>query len=340
MTKIVNCFFGKNRGGIEVVAKDYAEALHQSGYASEFITLQGRDYTDYLCKTGLPVHFLSTRTSLPALLEFMYQLHKSKADIVFLHGTRAVELGTSFWVRLFFPKIKFIGVSHGVTSSKYRRLKYLIVINNRLLRYYKKLGIPHLYKCSNKTAETKEFVHKTFHKPVVIGSSGRASYAKGFPFLIKAVAKCKKQGADIRLKIIGNDGSAYEDLVRKLHLEDVMEFPGWIEDKDSYYNSLDIYCSASTYEPFGLTIIEAMMRGLPVITTRCDGPKEIVKPAFGLMVPIENSKQLAQAIMQLIQHPAQSLEMGRKGREEALKNYNLNHLPALLEQILADVNKA
>ena len=103
---------------------------------------------------------------------------------------------------------------------------------------------------------------------------------------------------------------------------------------------MDIYCSASTYEPFGLTIIEAMMRGLPVITTRCDGPKEIIKPAFGLMVPIENSKQLAQAIMQLIRHPTQSLEMARKGREEALKNYNLNHLPALLEQILADVNKA
>ena len=55
-----------------------------------------------------------------------------------------------------------------------------------------------------------------------------------------------------------------------------LEFSGWINNKQEFFSKIDIFCQPSHFEPFGLTIIEAMSYGKAVISTKCDGPVEIL----------------------------------------------------------------
>ena len=104
MPQIINCFLGKSRGGIEVVARDYAESCTKLGYESEILTLKNRNYTSYLIDSKLKCRFICSRGLNPmAILHFVWHLKRAKAEIVFLHGTKAIEFGTHFMTRLLFP---------------------------------------------------------------------------------------------------------------------------------------------------------------------------------------------------------------------------------------------
>ncbi|MFC1510464.1 glycosyltransferase family 4 protein [Candidatus Omnitrophota bacterium] len=101
--------------------------------------------------------------------------------------------------------------------------------------------------------------------------------------------------------------------------------------------SLDVLVSASRIEPFGLTIIEAMALGKPVVATRCGGPGEtVVDGQTGFLVPIKSPAEMAVRILKLLNDQKLAEEMGAKGQARALKNYNVNLYG---EKIIAIINE-
>lgn len=72
-------------------------------------------------------------------------------------------------------------------------------------------------------------------------------------------------------------------------------------------------------EPFGNTIIEALLRRLPVIATDMGGAAEILAPKYGILVPADNPKALAAAIASLIKDPTLAASFGDHGPERALE---------------------
>ena len=73
----------------------------------------------------------------------------------------------------------------------------------------------------------------------------------------------------------------------------ILNYLGWINCKDKFFKSIDAFCSTSLIEPFGLVIIEAMARGIPVISTNCNGPKDIIKNnQDGLLVEKNNKVRI------------------------------------------------
>ncbi|PIP86427.1 hypothetical protein COV42_02940 [Candidatus Campbellbacteria bacterium CG11_big_fil_rev_8_21_14_0_20_44_21] len=84
--------------------------------------------------------------------------------------------------------------------------------------------------------------------------------------VFKAVSEAK---ADVALVIVG-DGSERKNLeakVRNFGLEKKVFFEGWQSDILSYYKTADVYLSTSLYEGYGLSLVEALASGLPVVTT-------------------------------------------------------------------------
>ena len=105
---------------------------------------------------------------------------------------------------------------------------------------------------------------------------------KGHWHLIKAFAAVRnKLHTDCKLLILG-DGpyrDKYCELMNVLGLDDSIVMPGFVENPFAYIAKSQFMVFSSVYEGFGNAIIEAMVCGVPVISSDCDfGPREIIAP--------------------------------------------------------------
>lgn len=110
---------------------------------------------------------------------------------------------------------------------------------------------------------------------------GRLEERKGLLFLINSLAIYKKKFKEkFILNIIGRgDNRKYKDVVKKLNLEEEIIFKGYLSDEElnNYYRSSDIFIIPSQLEGFGLTILEAIQFGIPVIGTNRGAIPEVLK---------------------------------------------------------------
>jgi len=127
----------------------------------------------------------------------------------------------------------------------------------------------------------------------VIGALGRLEPHKGMDRLIKAFMRADMP--DARLVIVGS-GSAERSL-RALSAEDPrIVLPGFSDEPQTWLAAFDVFVNAAEYEPFGLTFLEAMVAGLPVIATETNGARHLA-PHFGIpLVPVDDEQALRMAL--------------------------------------------
>jgi glycosyltransferase involved in cell wall biosynthesis len=100
-----------------------------------------------------------------------------------------------------------------------------------------------------------------------------------------------------------------------------------------YLASADVFVMPSLWEGLPIALLEAMSAGLPVIATKVEGVEEvIVEGEHGLLVPIENTDALADAILQLLADPQLRRNMGTAAKEKVLDLYTADRM---CEQYLA-----
>lgn len=127
--------------------------------------------------------------------------------------------------------------------------------------------------------EDVEALRATWHagsKTVVFGSVGRLHGQKGMDILIKAFQRAYPDPeADVRLVIVG-EGVDRPKLEALKGPDRRIILAGYVPSMAAYYEAFDAYVSASRYEPFGLTILEAMSHGCQLVCTRTEGPSEFL----------------------------------------------------------------
>ncbi|HEX8305585.1 MAG TPA: glycosyltransferase, partial [Jatrophihabitans sp.] len=98
------------------------------------------------------------------------------------------------------------------------------------------------------------------------------------------------------------------------------DVPGWIR-------SADVVLAVPWYEPFGITPLEAMAAGLPVVATAVGGLQDTVLDGItGRLVPPRRPDLLARVLNQLLTDPARRLAMAQAGRERVLGRYGWNRI--------------
>ncbi|MDO6497379.1 glycosyltransferase family 4 protein [Photobacterium sanguinicancri] len=137
-------------------------------------------------------------------------------------------------------------------------------------------------------------------------SVGRFTSQKGFDFLVRAWSLIPTAiRAQWQLQIVGPTGSAskeIEQLIVALQLEGQVIIGGASHNMEQVYDSASIYVMSSRYEGFGMTLVEAMARGLAVVAYNCPmGPKEIIQDKFGIIVPAESVERLADSLSELME---------------------------------------
>ncbi len=158
-------------------------------------------------------------------------------------------------------------------------------------------------------------------KAMVLATVGRLTAVKGQETLIRATAKCLRQGEKLYLLILGEGElrSNLEALSAELGIAEAVRFLGWRPDVASVINACDIFCLPSLNEGMGKVIVEAMAMGKTVIASDVGGIPDLVVPGEnGILVPPGDSNALAEAILNLCDHPEMRVRMGEEGREKAL----------------------
>lgn len=147
----------------------------------------------------------------------------------------------------------------------------------------------------------------------------RIDKQKDLNTLVLAIKIAKKTISNIKLNIIG-DGPGKDDLrqaIERLDMKSTIKLCSWKNKINTYLDSSDVFVLSSFYEGFSYAILEAMNRGLPVISTDSPyGPKEIIKNnQYGVLVPVGNASRMAKVIVSMLK----SKEKYRHYHEQSLR---------------------
>ena len=148
---------------------------------------------------------------------------------------------------------------------------------------------------------------KTPGPPVAL-AIGRLHEQKDFPNLLRAFRHVRDK-LECRLIILGEgpDRPELESLVRELKLENSVKLPGFVDNPYAYLNYANVFVLSSKWEGLPTVLIEALAFGKAIVSTNCkSGPDEILQNGeFGALVPIGDSKALAEAIHKAMLAPIQ-----------------------------------
>lgn len=156
---------------------------------------------------------------------------------------------------------------------------------------------------------------------------GQLGERKGTSLLIEALGQLSSRN-DWTATIAGDGAIAdARKQVQNLGLQDRIQIPGWLSTSqaDTLLTKTDVLVLPSYAENLPMVILEAFAHGVPVISTPIGAIPEVVIPdRTGLLVPVGNVKELAEAIERLIQDSVLRDRLGSAARDEHARKYELH----------------
>lgn len=135
---------------------------------------------------------------------------------------------------------------------------------------------------------------------------GRYDPAKGLGELLQAMAGVRAAGHDVKLDLVGGGSSAltqdYPDQARALGLTEHVRFVDEVshDQLPSLLAEADLFVLPSHSEGLPLSLLEALATGLPVVTTRCGGPEEVMDDSLGRLAEPRDVAGLQQALTEVL----------------------------------------
>lgn len=127
---------------------------------------------------------------------------------------------------------------------------------------------------------------------ILVGFVGRLHEVKGVDLLVQAFRASAP--ANARLAIVG-EGPLRTRLEALASDDERITMAGFVANPSPWYHAMDLFVMPSRFEPFGLTALEAMAAGVPIIASDADGPREILEGA-AVLTPAGQLAPLTQAL--------------------------------------------
>jgi glycosyltransferase involved in cell wall biosynthesis len=175
----------------------------------------------------------------------------------------------------------------------------------------------------------------------IVGTFAHLSVKKGYRELVQAAELVLRRMPKTQFWCFG-DGPLRPELeqtARALGISDRFKLFGFRRDVPDLMRAIDVMCLPSHREPFGLVYVEAALAEKPVIACNAGGAPEIIEHGVtGLLVPTsENTTQLADAILSVLDSRDRSAAMGRHGRDLALQRFGWPRYLAQLDALYASI---
>lgn len=284
-------------GGIQQAFLDYSKALDKQ-------KVKVYNVTSIFAKVNLVASHQTIKLPNFGLWDIFSKLYLIfiilllKPDVVIAHGNRAISFSKS----IFSPVI--IGVAHNYSTKYLRKCDYVIALTEQSYnRLIKENFLPEKLFIVPNMIDLPSIAMKSYRQPVIIGTMARFVKKKGVDVLIQALAKLEQKGLLFKAVIggAGEEKSHLLNVVEQLGFKkEHVEFIGWIENKQQFFQDIDIFVLPSLDEPFGIIVLEAIAHKVPIIATKTEGPLDIIKDYSYLLCDINSSEDLVDKLTILI----------------------------------------
>jgi len=170
----------------------------------------------------------------------------------------------------------------------------------------------------------------------------RLSPRKGIDVALEAVARLRRSGRDVTLRLCGTPFAGYEWFEQQLReraaqddLAGAVEFAGYVSPPGEALRRAEVVLVPSLGESFGNAAVEALLAQRPVVASGVQGLAEVIEDGrSGLLVPPGDAAALAEAVERLLADPELAGRLARHGRERAVALYSLpRYRRAIAEQV-------
>ncbi|MFZ5634581.1 MAG: glycosyltransferase [Bacillota bacterium] len=165
---------------------------------------------------------------------------------------------------------------------------------------------------------------------------GRLHPVKGHRYFLKSAAEVLKERKDVHFLVVGSgpERNRLEEYTRKLGISDYVTFTGFVADVSGLMPDLNLLIVPSLWEGFGLTALEAMAVGVPVVATSVGGLPEIVEHCTtGLLVPPADEAGLTRGIIWMLDHPQEAVEMAAAARTMVERKFTASAMARRTEDL-------
>lgn len=153
-----------------------------------------------------------------------------------------------------------------------------------------------------------------------IVSVGRLNPQKNYLMLINAFKIISEKHPEYRLIIYGEgpERAKEEALIRELNIEDRVLLPGTTKNVYDSIHKASIFVLSSDFEGMPNALMEAMVMGLPCISTDCPcgGPSDLIRNnEDGILIPVNDKNALVNALEYMIDNPEKAKQMGKNAMD-------------------------
>lgn len=187
-----------------------------------------------------------------------------------------------------------------------------------------------------------EVLRDSMAEPLRILSYGRYVKKKGFDVLLRAFKSVRDAGVDARLTIggQGEELAGLRQLSDELGVTDSVELGVWLDDVSVALDEADVFALPSFDEPFGIVMLEAMARGVPIVSTKTKGPVEVLSSDTACLVDIGSVEELAHGILACAREPEQAIARADKAlncyRGQYFEDSVIPRIEAIYQRVISD----
>ena len=235
-------------------------------------------------------------------------------------------------------------------STPIRKTTIALAVSYAEAKHYEEFGVPsERIRIVPNGIDLERFSPRASMSPLTsesgpgsdsIGYVGRLDPIKGLLTLLKAFETISLKTPGCKLTLVGPDFGMRRTLmsvVDRRRLSGVTFLgPVSYDRLPDIYRALDVVVTPSLFEIFGMSSLEAMACGKPVVSTRVGGMSDLIQEGYnGYLVESEDDEALASRVNYLLQHKDSARRLGENARKKALE-YGIAHTAELTESAYLD----
>ena len=327
--RLVQALAGARVGGAESFYERLVTAMAgQSGVTQHAVLRDWPERVARLTHAGVDVrcHRFGGRLDLLDHYSYRKTLSELAPDVVLTYMNRASMVTPQGHYTL----VSRLG--HFYNLKYYRHADFWIGNTRGICDYLVRHGMP-----ADRVVHIANFAREEAAQPLhrqtlgvpdeapVLLAAGRLHSNKGFDVLLRALREL--DGVHLLLAGDGPERAALEALAEAEGVSQRVVFLGWRNDVGALMRSADVFVCPSRHEGLGGVVLEAWFHGCPVVSTRSQGPSELIEHGdTGLLTPIDESAPLVAAINQLLHQPGTAVDMATRARQRYDQGYSQSRI--------------
>ncbi|MEQ3347285.1 glycosyltransferase family 4 protein [Peptoniphilus senegalensis] len=354
MTKVLHLISGGDTGGAKTHIFTLMKGL--SGKVDTKIICFIKDtFYDEAKERGIDIEVYpqEKRWDLSVVSKLSDEIKNSKYDLVHAHGARANFICMFLKKKINVPMVTTVHSDYmfDFKDSFYKNLIYTSLNKMSLKKFdhyicvsdnFKKMLVDrgfdknkiHVLYNGIDIDEKTLYIPKTaflekykinYNGEFLVGIAARLDKVKDHETFIKACKETLEINPDIIFLIAGDgdEQKKLEEMAKSFGIEKNIYFLGFVRDKYSFFNAIDVNVLTSISESFPYVILEAARLSVPTVSTKTGGIPEIIKDDYtGYLFPIGNYKSLSRYILDLYDKRDKLKELGDNIKREVVERYS------------------